>query len=60
MCLLKSTLEAKISPRCFSAGADCILLSLKVKGSPGKLSCLCEKQTSVAYLVGSRLNSISH
>ena len=32
MCWLKSSLESKINPRCFSAGADCILLILKVKG----------------------------
>ena len=59
-CWLKSSLESKISPRCFWAGAYYILLLLKVKDLWGTLSCLCKKQTSVGCLVGSGLNSIFH
>ena len=60
MCWLKSSLESKMSPRCFWAEIDCILLLIKVKGSWGKLLCLWEKQTSVTCLVGSGLSSIFH
>ena len=59
MCCFKSSLESKISSRCFGAGEDCILLLLKVKGSWGTFSRLCEKQTSVAYLVGSGLKFLN-
>ena len=53
-CWLKSTLESKISRKCFWELVNCILLLLKVKSSSGTLSPL------YACLVWSGLNSIFH
>ena len=55
--LAKSSLESNISPKCFTEGANCILLFLKVKSWWDLLSRLCKKQTAFA---GSGVNNIFH